>query len=447
MKRKNKRLIVENCIEKYSNDRVTPQVLNGMADWLHYTFPFLNIEDRVLYLYDEDYYHLFTSVFAERFLETNLKDLGLDFALRSGDYKEIVKLLKGKTPKSCQDECRTNIYRILFSDGVFDVRDQVMYKPCMEDYIFSKIDFPLNWDKEYKVDPEARDFIQRFCNHSERKEMYLWELIGLLLSGFQKKIAVAFWGPSDSGKSTLANMVRRICGSSSCVALGIKDLGKEFGLAELQGKKLCIDSDMDATFLNAKDISILKKVTGNDWLQGNRKHEQPFYFQCQAKLLLCMNNKIRFNSDEDLKAVTKRIRAFELSQSISIEEQRCDMDMMLDKNRTYFLHKAMEGLCRLYDNNFKFSCDEASEKCVENVHEATGGMGIREFLKTCCEFSHEDRETVADLFCEYERFMSENGWEPIRKKEFSCFLVDKCGLTRERTEKERFLKGIRLLRK
>lgn len=194
MARKNERLKIENCIEKYSNDRVTPQVLNGITDWLYYTFPFLNIEDRALYLYDEDYYHLFTSVFAERFLETNLKDLGLDFALRSGDYKEIVKLLKGKTPKSCQDECRTNIYRILFSDGVFDVRDQVMYKPCMEDYIFSKIDFPLNWDKEYKVDPEARDFIQRFCNHSERKEMYLWELIGLLLSGFQKKLQLHFGG-------------------------------------------------------------------------------------------------------------------------------------------------------------------------------------------------------------------------------------------------------------
>ncbi len=444
MGKKNKTLRIENWIEEYLNDKVNPRVLNGIADWIYSKFPFLNMEDRALYIYHDDYYRLFTSVFAERFLESNLKNFGFHYALRSADYKEIVKLLKGKMPRSYQEECRTNVCRILFSDGAFDVRDRKMYKPRMEDYIFSKIDFPLDWDKECEAEPEAIGFIQRFCNHSERKEKYLWELIGYLLSDFQGKILVAFWGPSDSGKSTLANMVRRICGSSSCVALGIKDLGKEFSLAELQGKKLCIDSDMDATALNARDISILKKVTGNDWIQGNRKYEQPFYFQSQTKLLLCMNNKIRFQSDEDAEAVMRRIRAFELSQSIPMEEQRYDMDSMLDRNRTYFLHKAMEGLCRLYDNNFQFSHYEEAEKCVENVQGTADVSSIREFLKTCCEYGQEYRETVAALFLEYERFTDEKGWEPVRKKEFSRFLINKCRLIRERTKKERFIRGIRL---
>ncbi len=131
-----------------------------------------------------------------------------------------------------------------------------------------------------------------------------------------------------------------------------------------------------------------------------------------------------------------------------MEDQRCDMDMMLDKdnNRTYFLHKSMEGLCRLYDNNFKFSCEGTSEKFLENVHGKASSIGIREFLKTCCEYGDEYRETVANLFYEYEKFMDEKEQNPVEKTEFSCFLVDKCGLSRGRTGKARLIKGIRLLR-
>lgn len=448
MSKKKRSSSIESYIGNYSDHKVSPQVLNGIADDLCSRYIFLNIEGETLYIYDRDCYRLFTNTYAGRFIEMYLKSMEFDHALRSADHKEIVRLLKNKVDICAQGDCRTNVYRILFSDGVFDIRDRKMHRPCKEDYMFSKIEFPLDWEKEHRPDQAARDFIQRFCGDDAENEDYLWELIGYLLSGFQKKILVAFWGPSNSGKSTLANMVRRICGSSSCVALGIKDLGTEFGLAELQGKKLCIDSDMDATVLNARDISILKKVTGNDLLLGNRKYEQPFYFQCQAKLLLCMNNKIRFKgNDEDTKAIQDRIRAFELRHSISVEEQRCDMDMILDANRPYFLHKAMEGLCRLYDNDFRFTCEGSGSICAENINGISHSVGIREFLKTRCAYGNGYRETVADLFRAYESFMDENGWDPTHKKEFSRFLVDKCGFTRERTKEERFIRGIRLLKR
>lgn len=161
-------------------------------------------------------------------------------------------------------------------------------------------------------------------------------------------------------------MVRRICGSETCVAIGIKELAGSFSLAELQGKRLCIDSEMDSSELNARDISLLKKVVGNDLIQGNRKYEQPFYFQCQTKFLVCTNNKIKFNSNEDITALLNRIKIFELKESIPLEEQYYGIDKILDKNRTYFLQKAMKGICRLVNNNFIFSYNELAGDFIEN---------------------------------------------------------------------------------
>ena len=214
-----------------------------------------------------------------------------------------------------------------------------MCKPQREDFHFSKIEYPLEWDFKYEASTEARKFIERFCDYDEIREDYLWELIGYLLSSYQQKIIVIFMGPSNSGKSTLAQLIRRICGTKACVAMGMKELSKDFNLAELQGKRLCIDADMDATTLNARDISLLKKVVGNDLIQGNRKYELQFYFQCQTKFLICTNSKIKFCSDENMGAFFNRMRVFELRDSISPEERNYNLDAILDDNRTYFLQQ------------------------------------------------------------------------------------------------------------
>ena len=227
--------------------------------------------------------------------------------------------------------------------------------------------------------------------------------------------------------------------------MGIKELSGSFNLAELQGKRLCIDSEMDASALNAKDISLLKKVVGNDLLQGNRKYEQQFYFQCQTKLLICSNNKIRLQSDEDTVSLFNRIKVFELKESIPLNEQRCDLDKILDENRTYFLQEAMKGLCRLVGNNFQFSVDMPAEKFVENVGCSSDVRGVRNFVDACCEFGEQYQATVIELYNAYKNFTTDNELGQVSAKMFSSFLVSNYEVISGRTSKNRFFKGIRLV--
>ena len=374
------------------------------------------------------------------------REYGINYALRSSDYKELVHQLQAQPQITRrQEDCQTNVNIVLFEDGAFDVKKGVMREPRPEDFQFSRIVYPLKWGIWYEPDPAARRFVQRFCRYKSILESYLWEIIGYLFSGYQKKILVVIVGPSNSGKSTLANLIRRICGWDVCVALGIKELSGSFNLAELQGKRLCIDSEMDASALNAKDISLLKKVVGNDLLQGNRKYEQQFYFQCQTKFLICSNNKIRIQSDEDTVSLFNRIKVFELKESIPLEEQCYDLDKILDENRAYFLQEAMKGLCRLVENNFQFSVDMPAENFVENVGCSSDVRGVQSFVDTCCEFGAEYQVAVADLYNSYKDFTTDNGMGQVSVKMFSNFLAKNYEVIRNRTSKSRFFKGIRHL--
>lgn len=438
---------VKEATSQYSEEKVTAQELRGLADWLCEKFNFVYIEGLALYLYLDGRYVHFRFDFATRYLTRVFRENGIIIPLRSADYKEIVRLLQAQPQiEKKQEECRTDVTRILYADGAFI--SEGMGRMCIprpKDYQFSRIDYPLDWENEYEASTEVRDFIERFCNYEQVRERYLWELVGYLLSSYQQKIIVVFVGPSNSGKSTLANMIRRICGTDACVAMGIKELSRDFNLAELQGKRLCIDSEMDATALNAKDISLLKKVVGNDLLQGNRKHEPQFYFQCQTKFLWCSNNKVRFRSEEDTVSFFNRMKIFELKESIPQEEQIYDMDKILDENRTYFLQQAMKGLLRLVSNNFRFSFEEVPEDFIENVNRKADRISVDRFVRECCQYESGHIETVKNLYNAYKEFTEENGIDPVSDVSFSRHLVDVHHLVRKRKKDARLLIGMKLM--
>ena len=438
---------VQEATNRYSEEKVTAQELRGLADWLCEKFTFVYVEGLALYIYLDGRYVHFRYDFATRYLMYVFREYGVTIPLRSADYKELVRLLQAQPQiVKRQEECTTDVTRILYADGAFVAEGQGrMSKPNPKDYQFSKINFPLDWHYEYEASAEARNFIERFCNYDAEREAYLWELIGYLLSSYQQKIIVTFIGPSNSGKSTLANMIRRICGTETCVAMGIKELSGNFNLAELQGKRLCIDSEMEATTLNARDIRLLKKVVGNDLLQGNRKYESQFYFQCQTKFLFCSNNQIKFQSNEDTVSFFNRMKIFELKKTIPHEERNYNMDKILDENRTYFLQQAMKGLLRLVSNNFEFSYDEPPENFIKNVSGKVNLGSIDIFVKCCCQREAGYAETVANLYGAYKRFTEENDMEAVSDKSFSCYLVNTYYLVRDRKKNARLLRGMRLM--
>lgn len=187
-KQKNPLTIKSLNLDSYSEVKVTPQIICSIVDMLCEQFSFLYIEGMALYVYTEDYYHLFTYAYAGQFLRKTFRKNEINYAFRTCEYKEIVNQLKAQECiAKCPEDCRTNTNIVLFSDGAFNVLNGTMQPPLREDYQFSKIDFPLLWGKTATPTPDAKHFIQRFCSFDDKKEAYLWELVGYLLSNYQEK--------------------------------------------------------------------------------------------------------------------------------------------------------------------------------------------------------------------------------------------------------------------
>ena len=154
---------------------------------------------------------------------------------------------------------------------------------------------------------------------------------------------------------------------------------------------------------------------------GERKYENPFYFQNQAKFLMCMNSAIRIDTDEETQPFLDRFRGFEPASAIPDGEQKYDMDQILDENRQYFLHEAMKGLIRLFDNDFKFSYFGPDREFIKNVH-MRADMSIKEFLSARCKFKEEYCEKFSDLYAAYKTYAIVNGYDFVNRKRFSKVL-------------------------
>lgn len=424
------------------------QEIERLKNILLNEYRFINVEKRALYVFYEGYFQLLDKQSVGMFFKQVFEDLGIHVVMKRIEYLELLEQLKIEPSLYVkQEECRTNEDVIVFENGTLNVRT-LNFSPTFsyDDFQFSKIHY--NYPEQEEIpDIEAEKFLDIFCDYSEEMKLYLWELVGYLLSNYNQKIIVIFYGPGNSGKSTLANFVKRICGSSECVGLGVKELSVNFNLAELQGKRLCIDSEMDATELNARDIRTVKRICGNDLIQGNRKYERQFYFIPTAKLLWCTNNPIVVQSGEDLKPFLNRLCFFQLRHEITPEEWIPNLDSYLDGNRGYFLWCAMEGLHRLVTNNFVFSSQICSGDFIVYMGDSHKEyVSIGEFVDCCCELVQDELTPIGELYSEYLKYAEQIGKLTYSNKAFSQYLVNNYYLNRKRTKEERLIEGIRLIR-
>ncbi len=78
-----------------------------------------------------------------------------------------------------------------------------------------------------------------------------------------------------------------------------------FSTAELHGKLANIGDDIGDEFI--PNTGVFKKLVTGERLKGERKGQDPFFFQSYAKLLFSANNIPRLGRGKDSAAIAKRL--------------------------------------------------------------------------------------------------------------------------------------------
>lgn len=184
----------------------------------------------------------------------------------------------------------------------------------------------------------------------------IWEMLGYcLVPDIGAKIGFVLQGRKHSGKSLMCNFLESIFPRAVISALDVHNFSKQFALSELEGKALCISADMPAEPLNRKDVSIIKKLSGNDLLSAAKKYESNRQFRFGGKLILVSNHQILSRTDDD--AFWDRLVAIPFPNTIPRERQDANLLYQLISEKDSIVSKAINAYWELKKRSYHFSGD------------------------------------------------------------------------------------------
>ena len=123
-------------------------------------------------------------------------------------------------------------------------------------------------------------------------------MCGVLISGIFFKGAIFFIGEHDTGKSTLARLLRHLVGVNQVSSVSLEVIHKNFTLSQMRNKRLNIAGEVSR---NVKPIQfkIFKEITGGDSVFVDIKNKESQSVTFTAKQLFLGNFLPDFPADDD----------------------------------------------------------------------------------------------------------------------------------------------------
>lgn len=228
-------------------------------------------------------------------------------------------------------------------------------------------------------------------------------------------------GKGGEGKSRIGPVMNAILGDSMNTTSIQKVEGNQFGRADLEGKLLMVDDDMDMSALT-KTNYIKSIVTAECKMDLERKSKQSFQGRLYVRFL-CFGNGA-------LTALHDRSDGFFRRQIILTTKdkppERIDDPFLSEKliaEREGIFLWCLEGLHRLLGNDYRFTVsDRAKENIAAVIREANN---IVDFL-TCdgyVQFKADSETSTKALYAAYRIWCEDNAENPLSAKSFANFLA------------------------
>ena len=229
--------------------------------------------------------------------------------------RNVISMIRGDCLIS---QARFRIYHNLINckNGVFNV-DTLKFVPhplknkYKEKGYYPFIQLPIEYKPKAKC-PTVDTFVKQIFQDKWRK---IYEVVGSYITtdvGYQ--MSQWLYGFGANGKGVFSKLMMALLGKENTQIMTMRELLKDYSIAELQNKLLniVIDIDMD----EITNTGLLKQLTGGDDLNSRKKYVQKQYpFENTCKLLVACNTLPRNKDDTygwwrrlDLYPLTKTFR-------------------------------------------------------------------------------------------------------------------------------------------
>ena len=250
-------------------------------------------------------------------------------------------------------------------NGVFDITKGKLKKHSPK-YKFGRC-IQANYDPDAKGKVFQR-FINEACGGDKKLICLVQEVLGYAFSySSDVKSAVIFYGPHNTGKSTILSMITNMWGTENVSNVNIQDYNTSCFAAQIMDKAINIAPDLPSDEI--KDISVFKSmVSAGDSITTKKLYSNPKSAPCKAKHYFGANQFIALSKKltaQNLEALFSRLVFVPFEHQRSAETMNHRLIEELKEESDFIFTWSMEGLMRLKKNNWEFSKYRRSEELLD----------------------------------------------------------------------------------
>lgn len=277
------------------------------------------------------------------------------------------------------------------------------------------------------------EWLSFICPNADDKEMLL-EFFGYCMTrdtAFQKFLILC--GLGGTGKSTLIRLLETVIGENNISNVSLKELSQRFASYDLMGKLLNSCADLELGALD--DVSVIKKLLGEDSIRAEQKGEPAIRFRNYSKLVFS-TNELPLVVGERTNGFYRRLLILKMDRLPQQVKPHFLDDLLAEID--YFILLCVKALERAYSNGM--ICESAES--VQAVKQ------LRKDSDTVEAWLHEDvsedpsaRLETVFAFNRYCAYCDRMERTPLKKQSFTRSLISK-GHTKYKTMGAWYFKGI-----
>lgn len=293
---------------------------------------------------------------------------------------------------------------------------------------FCNFRLPYNYDENAKCQ-KFMDFLRDIFEKDQERIDLVQEIMGACL--FYEKCMqnlVVFLGNGANGKSVLASTIKHMLGDNNVSAISLDRLsGDRFSKQNLDKKLLNISSETKSGKIYS--TADLKTLTGGDSTEVEKKFKDAYTTEIYCKYILLANEMIQTEDHSDGFYRRLIIIPFNRHYCDAVpgeepDENKLYKDPFLEGNLMLELpgifNFALDGLLRLWANDFQFTfssaCDKAKKKYM-NEHNV-----VKYFMSECIDIvgvGNKQKIQSPMIYPAFVKFCRENGfYQKLTKPKF-----------------------------
>lgn len=288
---------------------------------------------------------------------------------------------------------------LTFKNGTLNLYDGQLYQHTPSVKTFYSINCSYLAHQQNLNTPHFDSLLEHISGGDNAIKKIIWQMFGYCLAPDTKaKKGFLLQGVKHSGKSLLCQFLASFFSNHAVSALSAQDFAEKFALSELANKALCISVDMSAEPLNARSVSNIKKLSGNDLISAATKYKKNTEFYFGGKLILVSNHQLLTKKHDD--AFADRIVAIPFPYSVPTAEQDGDLYDKLLQEKDAIATKAIQYYFRLRQNHYIFAGDYElnSGDFLNNECENNNETKIDCFIKKCFEADRNSELFISDIY-------------------------------------------------